>query len=764
MILTLDKESPTGLREASADELLMFMVNNPVQAYDIESTGLNTRKEAIIGFGISNSETGYYVVHQNYEKLKFPNMEEMGMCTYMSKEDCVLLLARVRQANIITWNGSFDLRFTQNFFGVDLVSSLWIEGMLAKHTVDEERPFRLKEVGTKLYGDDATKEQAEMKASIKANGGSVNEYYKADLFITAKYCIQDCILTHRISHHYLQKIKEEGLEDFFFTDEVMPLYKEVTIPMEFYGVNVDVPALKAAQKRIENDIQQVESDIQSAILPHLELFTDWFLNKDYPPKRTGPFAQMICSHYELDLPKTNSGKFSLAKKNVESLPESPARTFLLGGAYLNKDTVKTIQYLLWRDDAETQYMFNLSSKHHLKKLFFATLEETPISKTKKGNPQVDDKFLDTMATKYSWAEKLRVFNKLNKLKGSYIDRILDNQENGIFYPAFFQHRTISGRYGSDLQQLPRPKEDGELDALVLTYNNEVRKFFISGENHVFIDADYESLEPHVFAHVSNDEGLREIFRSGHDFYSTIAIKSEQLSGVSADKKAENYLGKLNKPKRQNAKPYALGIPYGMEAFKLHHELKISKDAAQQIIDGYLSAFPNLHAWMIETDQKVLTQGNVRSQAGRVRHMPMAPKIWAGHSKYILNSLEIWKKYHEHPAKYEQIKYLRKTLRNYLNNGRNFQIQSLAASITNRACINIARSIRTQSTNRNENILSGEYTGHVCAQIHDQIITRVPKETATESCNTVERLMENSYSISLPLKAPAVIAKDFYEGH
>ena len=55
-------------------------------------------------------------------------------------------------------------------------------------------------------------------------------------------------------------------------------------------------------------------------------------------------------------------------------------------------------------------------------------------------------------------------------------------------------------------------------------------------------------------------------------------------------------------------------------------------------------------------------------------------------------------------------------------------------------------------------------GHVCAQIHDQIIVKVPKELAETWKNKVQSLMENTYKLSIPLKAPAEIANDFYEGH
>jgi DNA polymerase-1 len=172
-----------------------------------------------------------------------------------------------------------------------------------------------------------------------------------------------------------------------------------------------------------------------------------------------------------------------------------------------------------------------------------------------------------------------------------------------------------------------------------------------------------------------------------------------------------------------------------------------------LIDNYLDAYPKLKEWMEQTDEKVKTVGIVKSEAGRVRHMSLAPKIWEANGPIVLDPLRLWEKYNDNPKKYREMKLTSKRLKNYLNNGKNFQIQSLAASITNRACIAIARELKRKGVD-----------GHVCAQIHDQIIVRVPKDVAEIWRKNVQFLMENVYKLSLPLKAPAEISKDFYEGH
>lgn len=739
---------------------LQHLEASEIVAYDTETTGLNTRSDKVIGFSFSGSESvGYYLPLYVYDRVT-DSLKDFNSDNISRSSELLRLL---QAKKLVMHNASFDCRITKQSLGVDLLDALYCDTILLKHAVDEERPFGLKEIAKKIQNQlgldvkkAANQEQVEMIESIKANGGSVTQgnyqLYKADTEKIGIYACADTDLTLRVFNYYSRLLKAERLEKFFYEDETMPLLKNVTIPMEEGGIPIDVKALEIAEKEIIEDIKILEDKIQAKIDPLLEEFRQWFLWSKFPPRRSGSFAQALAELVDLPLPKTSSGRVSLTKSSLEQLEPCPSRDYLLGGDYLQEDLVRQVQEKLFEESGE-RYMFNLASKHHLKKLFFEKLKEKPISKTDKGNPQVDHLFLQSIKSKYDWMPLLLDYNKLMKIKGAYIDRFLEQHEGGIFYPSFFQHRTISGRYGSDIQQLPRPIEDGAASDVVLKYNNQIRKFFIAGNGFKFIDADYESLEPHVFAHVSGDDGLKNIFLKGHDFYSTIAIDTESLEGVSADKKASNYLGLVNKSLRQKAKAYSLGIPYGLEAFKLSKELKIGQREAERLIKNYLKAYPKLAEWMERSNELCTQKGYIRSEAGRVRHMPSAPKIWYSEGEVILDSLKLWKKYHENPKAYKQKKYLRKQMRNYLNNAKNFQIQSLAASITNRACIAIAKELKRQNIQ-----------GYVCAQIHDQIVVRVPEHHAEKWKKIVEFLMCNTYKISLPLKAPAEIANDFYEGH
>ena len=76
----------------------------------------------------------------------------------------------------------------------------------------------------------------------------------------------------------------------------------------------------------------------------------------------------------------------------------------------------------------------------------------PLTATAKGQPQFDMDMVESLAKKYPWAENLRVYNKLLKIKSTYVERFLHGAEDGRYYFYFKQNGTVSGRYGSDAQQ------------------------------------------------------------------------------------------------------------------------------------------------------------------------------------------------------------------------------------------------------------------------------------------------------------------------
>lgn len=729
-------------------------------AFDTETTGLNVRKDTVIGMSFSGKEgKAFYIARYTWD------CEKQELVQAVSDKNFISVLRKIAEKELLMWNASYDTRIVYSNFGIDLKAPLLADIMIMKHTIQEEGEFSLKKVAVQFQDKigidvekEANEEQIILKENVAKNGGSTTksnfEMYKADLEVMGKYAAADADLTLRLSHLFYKMLDEEGLEKYFFEVEPMPLYKHVTITMEEKGVELDMNLLLSTKKQIEKDIELLKKKVIDKLMIN-ENVLNWYndyINKKFPASNKGSFAQAVVDFYNIkDVKKTKSGKYRLTAKTIPAIEcDTFIKDFLLGNSPLPDDDVKSIQSQLHID--KEGYPINISSKKQLGEIVFDYLGFKPLTKTNKGAPQFNDSMIRHLASKgIDWANDLSNYNKLIKIKGAYIDRFIDGQEDGIYYPSFFQHRTISGRYGSDLQQLNRPKEEGELDSIVLKYNNLIRKFFIAGKGRKFIDSDYESLEPHVFCHVSCDDRLKDIFRKGHDFYSTIAIRTEGLKGVSADKKADNYLGKVNKPLRQKAKVYSLGLPYGLSAYALGKTLDIPTEDAQVLVDNYLNGFPDLKKWMEDTDKAVIEKGYVVSEVGRIRHLEKARNLHKLHGNKLLDFK--YRKKLEKKFKKEEVLNMYRDYKNAFNNAKNFQIQSLSASIVNLAAIQINKELKNRGID-----------GWVALQIHDQLVVNVPEEKAKECQGLVQEIMENSYKLSIDLKAPAEIADNLYDGH
>jgi DNA polymerase I-like protein with 3'-5' exonuclease and polymerase domains len=752
--------------------MINHVKDKEVIAFDTETNSLNTRQGTIIGYSVSAEiGKGYYMPTALYDKASnsLVNATIDGKdCQDLAKQ----FISKLVGKKLVMHNASFDTRFVKNFYGVDLLPSLYVDTILLVHTVNEEgagfgfaSPFGLKSIAQSIQkelGLDVTKEaneeQIELKTSIKENGGSITrenyEIFKADINILAKYAAADTDLTLRVYHHFIKELYDQGLEKFFFEDEVMPLYREVTIPMEEVGVRLDIETMKKAEIDITEEMKKRSHSVVSELLQDNRVKL-WILNKakeTYPANSKGAFAQMVVEECQLPLPKSEkTGKYNITKSEVARLPESAAKQFLLNGAdVLDEDFSNKISMKMWKEANDGNF-FNIQSKDQLGEIAFSVLGFKPLSETKKGKPQFDEDMLQVISETYEWAKNLRIYNKLLKIKSTYIDRFLNASENEIYYFYYKQHGTVSGRYGSDAQQLPRPKEEGDDDPVIIEYTNLVRAFFIPKEGNIFVDCDYESLEPHVFAHVSGDDGLKDIFRNNWDFYSTIAIKTEGLNQYSGDKKADNFLRKHAPKKRNTAKAYALGIPYGMGAYALGKNINVTTKEADKLVKGYLSGFPELDKWMKRSEMEAKTVGYVKTQVGRVRHLPKVKAIY----ETIGDNLMDWnyKRKLEYEFGKDKVKNLSRDFINGLNNAKNVQIQGLSASIVNRAAMEINREFKKRGIN-----------GWVCAQIHDQIVCEVPKEHADEAAKIVQDKMENTTKLSIALKAPPMIAHNLRDGH
>ena len=774
--MQLEKKYYTVQDETTLKLLHQHILDSDVIAVDTETTGLNPRKDKIVGWSVSGEEgVGFYLptLVWNFDSDKLELQTILDESTEVISKNLLKLL---KGKKLVFHNASFDVQFIKNYFGVDLLPDVWVDTGLLVHTVYEEgafgfgNPFGLKSIAImnqKELGLDvekaANEEQVELKGSIKKNGGQTTkalfEIYKADLDILSKYASADTDLTLRICNLYLKKLKEEGLEKFFFEDEVMPIYREVTVPMETYGVDLDMELLNRIHDEIVIDQKENKQIVMKSLLDLSEV-KSWVMDtafKEYPPSHKGNWAQRLVERYSLPLPKSEkTGKYSITQKNIEALEDSKVKDFLLNGdiSVLDELEVARISMAMWKESNDGEYI-NIQSKKHLGEIVFKYMGIKPKvagANTKSGRAKFDMDMIKDLAKDYPWAENLRIYNKLLKIKSTYVDRFRDRNEDGRYYFYFKQNGTVSGRYGSDAQQLPKPLEEGEDAPIIMKYVNIVRAFLTAGKGRKVIDADYESLEPHCFASVTGDKKLQEIFANGWDFYSYVAIQTEGLEGVSADKKAPNYLKKLDPVKRNKAKAYSLGVAYGMEAYALKMTLGVDQKTAEHLIKGYLDGFPQLKEWRENSRLQVKAHGYIKNYVGRVRHLPKVQKTYIKFQDRMLD----WRFRKELEVTYgrDQVLKAYRDYRNGLNNCLNFQLQSLAAAVVNRAALKINRKAKELGIDA------------MCqAQVHDQLIINCDEKDVEMFAPIVQEIMETTTQLpGVTLKAPPEISDNWRDGH
>ncbi|MGE5543180.1 MAG: DNA polymerase I, partial [Bacillota bacterium] len=149
--------------------------------------------------------------------------------------------------------------------------------------------------------------------------------------------------------------------------------------------------------------------------------------------------------------------------------------------------------------------FNVNSTRQLGEVLFDRLRLPRAKKTKTGY-STNAEVLEELARHHEIAAKILEYRQIQKLKGTYLDGILDliDRESCRVHTTFNQTVTATGRLSSaepNLQNIPTRMELGRL----------IRRIFVPCPGHVLIAGDYSQVELRVLAHISNDPTLIDSF-------------------------------------------------------------------------------------------------------------------------------------------------------------------------------------------------------------------------------------------------------------
>ena len=136
-----------------------------------------------------------------------------------------------------------------------------------------------------------------------------------------------------------------------------------------------------------------------------------------------------------------------------------------------------------------------------------------------------------------------------------------------------------------------------------------RACFGGADGRALVVADYSQQELRILAAVSGDRALAEVFHRGGDLHRSTA--SLAFDVAEADVTPEQ---------RAAAKALNFGLVYGMGAPGFARATGMSIPRAQATMDRYFAAFPQVEAWLVETENTARRAGRVRTPLGRIRSL------------------------------------------------------------------------------------------------------------------------------------------------
>jgi len=249
--------------------------------------------------------------------------------------------------------------------------------------------------------------------------------------------------------------------------------------------------------------------------------------------------------------------------------------------------------------------FNLGSPKQLQEILFGE-RNLPKTKRIKTGYTTDAEALQQLyaLTEDPLLEQLLAWRDRSKLRQTVDGLIPLVDSSGRIHTTFNQTVAATGRLSSadpNLQNIPIRTDAGR----------RIRGCFVVGEGYeTLMTADYSQIEMRIMAHLSEDDGLIDAFRSGEDLHTTVASR---VFGVDADD--------VDPEMRRRIKAMSYGLAYGLSAYGLSQQLDISPDEARGLMDDYFERFGGVRDYLAEVVERARVQGYTETMMGRRRYLP-----------------------------------------------------------------------------------------------------------------------------------------------
>jgi DNA polymerase-1 len=340
--------------------------------------------------------------------------------------------------------------------------------------------------------------------------------------------------------------------------------------------------------------------------------------------------------------------------------------------------------------------FNINSTKQLAYILYEHLKLPALKKTKTGY-STDESTLEKLRDKHPVIELILEYRELFKLKSTYVEPLLK------FAVKDSSHRIYTQfiQTGTATGRLASKNPNLQNIPVKTNIGKEIRRGFVAQEGYLLVGIDYSQIELRLLAHFSKDKALVEAFRNDTD------IHLETAKRLFKDD-AKNM--------RNVAKSINFGLIYGMGSKKLAATLGISTKEAKEIIKNYFKSFPTVKEYLQNIEEFAKKEGYVETLLKRRRYFDFAS---ASGAKYAA----------------------------FLREATNTVFQGSAADLIKLAMNEIDKKIDYEDE-------------RMLLQIHDELIFEIKEDKAEERAQELKDIMENIYTLEVPLKCSMSIGKSW----
>jgi DNA polymerase-1 len=248
---------------------------------------------------------------------------------------------------------------------------------------------------------------------------------------------------------------------------------------------------------------------------------------------------------------------------------------------------------------------NLGSPKQLQVVLFEELGMPKTKRTKTGYTTDADALQGLFEkTEHPFLMALLRHRDVSRLRQTIEGLLKTVQSDGRIHTTFNQTIAATGRLSStepNLQNIPIRTEEGR----------RIREGFVVGKGYdCLMTADYSQIEMRIMAHLSEDAGLIEAFKSGQDFHS---ITASRVFQVPADDVTPGQRAKI--------KAMNYGLAYGLSAFGLGAQLRIDPGEARGLMDEYFQTFGGVRDYLAGVVDEARRTGFTETLWGRRRYLP-----------------------------------------------------------------------------------------------------------------------------------------------